>query len=130
MTPTTADLKETQVPNPNNLPDLFAPDRATEQQRAMINMATFELDKILKRQHNLTQRSLLALGQDCSYFNDGRAEAYRAAQCDLAEAHLEENLDLVDAFIAANITAQAVAAQFLDGIGGDVDMLPELEILN
>lgn len=117
------------MPN-SNLPNLFAPDEATQEQRAVINMATFQLMTILKRQHNLTQRSLCALGQDCAYFNDGRAEAWRMEQCDRAQAHLEANLDLVDAFIAANISAEAIAAQFLDGIGGNVDMLPELEILN
>ena len=123
------------MPNPTNLPDLFAPDQATELQRAMINMATFSLDNILAKQHNLTQRTLEAFGVDCAYFNDGRAAAYRTAQCDLAEKELESNLDLVDAFLAANIgsqeeTARLIAAQFLDGIVGDVDMLPELEVLN
>ena len=117
------------MPN-NNLPELFAPDECNETQRATISMATFQLLTILRKQHNLTQRSLCALGQDCAYFNDGRAEAFRTQQCNAAQEHLEANLDLVDAFIEANISAQAIAAMFLDGIGGDVDMLPELEILN
>ena len=118
------------MPNLTNLPDLFAPEGLTEEQRAMVNLATFQLLTILRKQHNLTQRSLCALGQDCSYFNDGRAEQWRTEQCDAAERHLEANPDLLDAFIAANISAEALAAQFLDGIGGDVDFLPELEVLN
>mgnify|MGYP003121814608 FL=1 len=117
------------MPN-NNLPDLFAPEELTQEQRAMVNAATFQLLTILRKQHNLTQRSLCALGQDCAYFNDGRAEQWRTEQCDAAQRHLEANPDLLDAFIAANISAQALAAQFLDGIGDGVDMLPELEILN
>ena len=118
------------MPN-NNLPDLFAPDGLTEEQRAMVNMATFQLMTILKKQHNLTQRSLCALlGKDCAYFNDGRAEQWRTEQCDAAQAHLEANPDLLDAFIAASISAEALAAQFLDGIGNSADILPDLETIN
>ena len=102
----------------------------TQQQKAFIDMVTFKLLMILSRQHSLMHRILEEAGIDASYFTSGRAERYREAQCELAKAELEANLDLVNAFLQAGQAPAKVAASFHDGIGDAAEALPAFEIID
>ena len=93
-------------------------------------MATFKLYMILGSQHSLMHRTLEEAGIDASYFTSGRAERYREAQCELAKAELEANLDLVNAFLQAGQAPAKVAASFHDGIGDAAEALPAFEIID